>query len=210
MRTANPEAPAKKKIIAAARELMLTKGYGDTSVDEICKKSGVAKGSFFHYFADKEALATEAVHCFVRDTGSGMASCCEGESDPLKRILKMIDGGIKMSQSPDFKGCLMGTILQETSRTRPKIREACCEGLERSYHFLAKDYQAAKDKYAPGSDIQPRKMAQYHMSVIQGSFLLAKAQGDVKLIEANLKMFKDQIRKMFEAGHEGKSSRRQG
>lgn len=197
MRTANPESPAKKKILAAARDLMLTKGYNDTSVDEICRKSGVAKGSFFHYFKDKEALAAEALACFVQDTGARMAGCCEGEGDPLRRIYRLIDNTIQMTQSPDFKGCLMGTVLQETARTRPKLREACCAGVEGAYGFFEKEFKAAKAKHAPKSAVDPRRMAEFYMSVVQGSFLLAKAQGSPKIIETNLKMLKEQIQTAF-------------
>lgn len=198
MRTANPQSPAKKKIVAAAKELMLTKGYNDTSVDEICKKSGVAKGSFFHYFKDKEAVAADAVQCFVHDTGARMLGCCEGEGDPLHRIYRMIDSTIQSTKSPEFKGCLMGTVLQETSRTHPKLREACCAGVEGAYAFFEKEFKAAKAKHAPKSGIDPRKMAEFYMSVVQGSFLLAKAQGSPKVIENNLKTLKQQIQKAFE------------
>ena len=198
MRTANPDAPAKKKIIAAAKELMLTKGYNDTSVDEICKKSGVAKGSFFHYFKDKEAVASEAVNCFIHDTGSRMLGCCEGEGDPLRRIYRMIDNTIETTQCPEFKGCLMGTLLQETFRTHPKLRDACGAGVEGAYTFLEKTFKAAKAKHAPKSAVDPRKMAEFYLSVVQGSFLLAKAQGSPKVIESNLKTLKQQIQQVFE------------
>jgi TetR/AcrR family transcriptional repressor of nem operon len=197
MRTANPQAPAKKKILAAAREIMLTKGYNDTSVDEICKKSGVAKGSFFHYFKDKEALAAEALSCFIQDTGACMTQCCEGEGDPLKRIYRIIDDTIRSAKSPEFKGCLMGTVLQETARTRPRLREACCNGVEAAYGFLEKEFKAAKAKHALKSSFDPRRMAEFYMSVVQGSFLLAKAQGSPKVIEDNLKTLKEQIRETF-------------
>ena len=193
MRTANPDAPAKRKIVAAARELMLAKGYNDTSVDEICKQSGVAKGSFFHYFKDKEAVATAALECFTHEKGAQLAQYGKGESDPLERILKMIDGSIRMSKSPGFKGCLMGTVLQETSRTHPRIREACCAGLERGYGFFEKEFKSAKAMHAPKSEMDPRKMAEFFMSVTQGSFLLAKAQQNPKIIETKLKMLEDYL-----------------
>ena len=199
MRTANPDAPAKKKILAIARELMLAKGYNNTSVDEICKKSGVAKGSFFHYFKDKETLAAEALECFVRDTGARMAGCCDGEGDPLQRIYRIIDHTIRMTRSPEFKGCLMGTVLQETSRTHPKLREICGVGMEGAYAFFEKEFKAAKAKHAPKSAVDPRRMAEFYMSVVQGSFLLAKAQGSPKVVENNLKMLKEQIRQAFGA-----------
>src|SRR5262245_66246966 len=46
----------KQKLLDAAQELMLAKGYTATSVDEICEAAGLTKGSFFHYFEGKEHM----------------------------------------------------------------------------------------------------------------------------------------------------------
>jgi TetR/AcrR family transcriptional repressor of nem operon len=47
MRTAKAPSPARDKLLEAAQELMLAKGYEATSVDEICAAAGPTKGSFF-------------------------------------------------------------------------------------------------------------------------------------------------------------------
>lgn len=45
-----------KKIYDTAVRLLSEKGYDNTSVDDICSASGVAKGSFYHYFKEKSGL----------------------------------------------------------------------------------------------------------------------------------------------------------
>ncbi|WP_307355986.1 TetR/AcrR family transcriptional regulator [Hathewaya limosa] len=40
-------------LFQAAYELFITKGFNDTSIDDIVKKAGVAKGTFYLYFKDK-------------------------------------------------------------------------------------------------------------------------------------------------------------
>lgn len=42
-----------KHLLASASELFITKGFDKTSIDEITKKSKVAKGTFYLYFTDK-------------------------------------------------------------------------------------------------------------------------------------------------------------
>jgi len=44
------------EIIATARGLFFTKGYETTSVNEIIRAIGIAKGTFYHYFDSKEDL----------------------------------------------------------------------------------------------------------------------------------------------------------
>lgn len=46
----------KKKIYDTAVRLLSEKGYDNTSIDDICTASGVAKGSFYHYFKKKSDI----------------------------------------------------------------------------------------------------------------------------------------------------------
>ena len=46
----------RSRIVTAAWELFYENGYDQTTVDEIIARSGTSKGSFYHYFAGKDAL----------------------------------------------------------------------------------------------------------------------------------------------------------
>lgn len=46
----------KGRIVKAAWELFWEKGYDDTKVNDIIKKSDTSKGSFYYYFDSKDAL----------------------------------------------------------------------------------------------------------------------------------------------------------
>ncbi|MCC8137179.1 MAG: TetR/AcrR family transcriptional regulator [Clostridiales bacterium] len=46
----------RSRIVQAAWELFYENGYDETTVDEIVERSGTSKGSFYHYFAGKDAL----------------------------------------------------------------------------------------------------------------------------------------------------------
>ncbi len=46
----------RSKIVTAAWELFYEHGYDNTTVDDIVERSGTSKGSFYHYFAGKDAL----------------------------------------------------------------------------------------------------------------------------------------------------------
>lgn len=54
----------KGKIINAAWDLFYEQGYESTTVDEIIKKSGTSKGSFYHYFEGKDALLGSLSYIF--------------------------------------------------------------------------------------------------------------------------------------------------
>ncbi len=49
----------KAKLMESARRLISEKGFDNISVEDITKDSGVAKGTFYHYFACKEDVVSE-------------------------------------------------------------------------------------------------------------------------------------------------------
>ncbi len=49
----------RRKLVDAARRIVLAKGLAGTTVDEICSSSGVAKGTFYVYFKRKEDILNE-------------------------------------------------------------------------------------------------------------------------------------------------------
>jgi len=108
MKTTTTETPTKEKMMAAAQELMLSKGFVATTVDEICEASGVTKGSFFHYFKNKEDLGLQLIDRFSKGAGQMMEEALsELGADPLERVYGYIDFFIKMSRNPEMKGCLV-------------------------------------------------------------------------------------------------------
>ncbi|MEL7531476.1 MAG: TetR/AcrR family transcriptional regulator [Bacteroidota bacterium] len=52
---------SRDKILAAAFELFAKKGYHNTSISQIAKQAGVAKGLIYNYFEKKEDLMTGVV-----------------------------------------------------------------------------------------------------------------------------------------------------
>lgn len=52
---------SKSKIFKAAMELIHLKGFDEIKVKDICKKSGTAVGTFYHYFHSKQDILLEFV-----------------------------------------------------------------------------------------------------------------------------------------------------
>lgn len=52
---------ARERLMKAVAELIWTNSYGSTTVDQICAKAGVRKGSFYHFFNAKSDLAQAAI-----------------------------------------------------------------------------------------------------------------------------------------------------
>jgi len=69
-RTAQPlDARRKQRLRAAAAEEFVTYGYERASLNRIIDGAGIAKSSFYHYFADKHALYADLVAHLERTVG---------------------------------------------------------------------------------------------------------------------------------------------
>ncbi|WP_274365003.1 TetR/AcrR family transcriptional regulator [Paenibacillus thermotolerans] len=61
VRIVKPPEERRAEILESAKQLFSTKGYENTSVNDIIHKIGVAKGTFYHYFKSKEEIADAVI-----------------------------------------------------------------------------------------------------------------------------------------------------
>ena len=75
-------------LLSAARRMMAHGSRAAFTVDELIQTAGVAKGSFYNYFPDKEAIADE-VHRIVREMEeTEVRAVNSGVKDPVARIAR--------------------------------------------------------------------------------------------------------------------------
>ena len=97
----------KKELLLAARELFISKGYDQTSVNDILNVVGIAKGTFYYYFASKEEVLNGIILDIVELGAQKAEAILSDKSVPvLERIVMAI-----MAQTPEFEGA--NTIRDE-------------------------------------------------------------------------------------------------
>ena len=67
------------------------------------------------------------------------------------------------------KGCLIGMLAQELSFTNPGLRGACNDMFARIAKNFEADLAEAKVLYAPKADFNPKNLALFYVSIVQGS-----------------------------------------
>jgi TetR/AcrR family transcriptional regulator, transcriptional repressor for nem operon len=190
---------SKRKLLAAAFDVIRTRGYSATRVEDICEEAGVTKGSFFHHFRTKEELALEAAAYWSAVTGELFRQApYHAPADPLDRLLAYVDfrKALLRGELPQFT-CLMGTMVQEVYETWPAIRDACAASIAEHAATLEPDIAAAMEKYCVQGDWTPRSLALHTQAVIQGSFILAKAQGGAAVAAESLDHLRRYIELLF-------------
>jgi TetR/AcrR family transcriptional regulator, transcriptional repressor for nem operon len=171
---------ARQKLLDAALSLVRAKGFSATTIDELCAKAGVAKGSFFHHFKDKEALGVAAANYWSEMTGAFFDGAPYHQHlDPLDRVLGYIDfrKAILTGDVPEFT-CLVGTMVQEVYDSYPPIRAACDASISGHAAKVEADIEEAMRRHGIRANWTAKSLALHTQAVLQGAFILAKAKGD--------------------------------
>jgi AcrR family transcriptional regulator len=126
-------------LIAAGFDLLAAKPIDAIPIDEVVTRAGVAKGSFFNHFTDKQAFA-EAIAADVRlQLEDQVTRANAGVADPVARIA----GGMRVGAAfaltdPKRTAVLLRSHGTSTARAHPlnrglveDIDAACAAGLLR-------------------------------------------------------------------------------
>lgn len=75
-----------QSILSVARDMFNDKGYDKTTIAEIAKKSGVADGTVYLYFKNKEALARGVLSQFYHDLTEAAQRGVDKRNNPRSRL----------------------------------------------------------------------------------------------------------------------------
>ncbi len=91
------------------------KGFPGTALEEILKAAQVPKGSFYHYFASKEAFGLELIESYAGYFARRLDSFLLNDAfKPLDRLRAFtLDAQAAMQRHNFKRGCLVGNLGQE-------------------------------------------------------------------------------------------------
>jgi AcrR family transcriptional regulator len=103
------------------------------SVDEIAMRADVAKGTFYNYFSDKDALARELASHVRARLESDIARTNEGITDPAKRIARAFCCVLRFClNAPEQAAAMMTLFPRATDPAAPinaGVRRDVADGL---------------------------------------------------------------------------------
>ena len=78
---------ANERLMDAALDLIWEESYGAVTIDDICKRADVKKGSFYYFFSSKSELAIAALErMWNEESKPKMDSLFSASVDPLTAL----------------------------------------------------------------------------------------------------------------------------
>lgn len=123
----------KRRLLEAALQLLLERGYSALGVQEVLDATGIPKGSFYHHFESKQDMALQAVDMYTSLGHDLMERCLAPDGRPaIARIRTFFEQLGAFYATQGYLGCLLGALGQEMSGTSEVFRrriQACFDSL---------------------------------------------------------------------------------
>ncbi len=171
----------------AALSLMWEESYGAVSVDDICRRADVRKGSFYYYFASKSELAVRALERMWEEHRQTLDECFSPDKRPVDRIRARCEKALEdqaamKAEYGHVLGCPLCCLGSEICNRDEPIRDKVREILE---HKTAYWEQAIRDAQAEGTLVtgDPAKKARCAMAFFEGMIAQARLHDDLGRLE---------------------------
>ncbi|WP_405975186.1 TetR/AcrR family transcriptional regulator [Streptomyces sp. NBC_00988] len=172
---------AGEKILAAGRTLFEARGYSALGVAEICKAAGVPKGSFYYFYASKEALALAVVDEHWADQRREWTRILSGDTggaqplDRLRQLFEETEAGQHAVQQGcgTVLGCLFGNLSLEMSNQTEAVRARLQEIFDAQVEMVAAVIGEARER----GDVtvnDSREAARSVVAQLEGQVMFAK------------------------------------
>ncbi|HEX5314164.1 MAG TPA: TetR/AcrR family transcriptional regulator [Gammaproteobacteria bacterium] len=169
--------------MAAATELTWQKGYNAVTVDAICERAGVKKGSFYHFFESKAALALAAMeNAWQTRSRPNLDAAFSAGNPPLERLKRFFDALYQvqvdeMSREGRVLGCPFFSLGMESGGLEPEVWEASRGYVKRKRRYLE---SAIRDAQAEGLVDIPsvEEAAEGVHSLLEGALARSRVQND--------------------------------
>jgi AcrR family transcriptional regulator len=179
-------AATRDRIVAATADLVLARGVGGTSLDDIGAETATSKGQLFHYFP---AGKTELVAAIAAFQGERVLDAQRPYLDSLD-TWDAWDGwrGAVLAHygSQPHWGCPISALAREVIGNDPERAGELAAYMDRWRGCLEAGLDRMRTAGLLRSDADPEKLALFTFAALQGGLLLTQTMQSLKPLEAAL------------------------
>lgn len=153
-------------ILEKAFELIYTKGYQTTSIDEIIATTKVTKGAFYYHFKNKDQMGVAIINDILKPTMQNtFINPLKATQNPTVEIYNLIKS--LLFDIPFLKtefGCPFGNLAQEMTPWNTEFANALSELLIGWQQTLEQCIDKGKQNGTISENVNPQQVAFFVMS----------------------------------------------
>lgn len=193
----------RQRILDAAQDAILAKGFTGTSIDELIAECGLSKGGFFYHFRDKNDLAKALLSRYIAEDERVFDDVFDRAAalvdDPLQRFLL----GLRfladvMGDMPNgHPGCIVAIACYQV-----RMFDAELKRLNQQAAFLWRArframLEAIGQRYRPREPVDPDDLADMVATIIEGGIVMSKAFDDPQSLKRQILSFRLMVQALF-------------
>ncbi|WP_189376438.1 acrylate utilization transcriptional regulator AcuR [Thalassotalea profundi] len=192
---ARENSDTKAILIRSGLEHLTENGFASSGIDQILKKVGVPKGSFYHYFSSKEAFGKTVIehyaHYFEKKLDK---SLLDDNHLPLQRIINFVDDAKAGIIRHHFKrGCLVGNLGQEVDLLPESFRQQLIDIFYSWQQRMTNCLELAKEQGQIAKTSNCNLLAELFWIGWEGAVSRAKLVGSVEPLDNFVNYFIDNL-----------------
>jgi TetR/AcrR family transcriptional repressor of nem operon len=181
-----PTKPAdvRQRIIDEAQQIVSRKGYAGVGLSEILGAVSVPKGSFYYWFASKDALGEAILENYFRGYLASIDAIVAMPTTGGHRLAEYWRAFYEMQTFDDCVGkCLVVKLGAEVSDLSESMRNALITGTTQVIDRVQRLIEEGIDDGSVATTEQPRELAENLYSSWVGASILAKINRNPHLLD---------------------------
>jgi TetR/AcrR family transcriptional repressor of nem operon len=193
----------RERLLDAAEQLYLERGYGATSVEAVVEAAGLTKGALFHHFASKHDLALALIERYARSDRrmleQTVARAERLSRDRVQQVLLMVGLAEEaLSNLPlERTGCLFASFGYQAALFDEQVHALIHRELLVWREIVASKIRVAMAEVAPPLEVSAEELADGLVAAIEGGFVLARAMRDASLLPRQVRQYRNYLELLF-------------
>ncbi len=160
----------------AVVDLFSSKGYADTSMDDIVNATGVSRYGLYGTFGNKRELFEQALERYADNMGRESFLRLLEPDASLAHVRAIFDERLEaMSASGENRGCLLSHTAVELAPHDPEIRDVMQRFLKRMSKAFAIGLETAQTHGEVKDDLDPHAAGDFLTGALFGLALMARS-----------------------------------
>lgn len=162
--------------IEKAMHVFWHKGYEATSMEDLLTAMNLNRGSLYDTFGDKRQLFLQVIDRYCHGFVSEKFSLLDQPGPALPTLRRFIHGMIEGALAdPQRRGCFIANTVMELSPHEKDIAEKVSRIMKMGEDAFFKVLARAKAQGELGPDKDPRSLARFLTTMMQGTIVMIKA-----------------------------------